>query len=319
MFQPGQYTIIISNENYFTEQLFFTYSNQQEINQDIYMTLINDTNAGLVQIQVVDGLGQGISGAIVQALQWDSSVSSFIRVSEGLTGLDGKASLNVILEDKIYIFRTTVNNETVDSPQYRLLLSDNNKLITLVITAGVGERTFTLSNFNSNTYQVSYINNISTLRVDWVNTDGIEETVCFGVYRYKGVQSSFIERFCQTGVSEQFIQAFNIDSNYNIRIVSELHRGDSIIPLKTFNYPKDRSFSNIIEGLSLSMFVIPLLFFGVIAVSILTQNINIGAILLIIVAGISLSIVPSLITGGIVAFLFIVSGLIMWATIGGRR
>jgi hypothetical protein len=120
-------------------------------------------------------------------------------------------------------------------------------------------------------------------------------------------------------VSEQFIQAFNIDSNYNIRIVSELHRGESIIQLKTFNYPKDRSFSNIIEGLSLSMFVIPLLFFGVIAVSILTQNINIGAILLIIVAGISLSIVPSLITGGIVAFLFIVSGLIMWATIGGRR
>lgn len=320
LFKANSYQVVASNVNYFTEDLFFTFTNEEVLTLNIYMTEVTTTNAGVVFISVLDGLGQPIPAVTVQALQWDSTQSAYIRVSEGLTGLDGRSTLNVILEDKIYKFKAFKDDKEVLSPQYRLLVTDNQKLITLTLEDDAGRREYLLSNFNFDAKQISYVNNVSTLQVDWTQTAGIEQEICLVAYRYRLNSEVKLQEYCKTGASTQLIESFFINSSQNIIIKVELVQEDnSRFILKTFRFPASASLPNLTMSLGLGMFIIPLLFLGSIALGITIQNVQVGAMLVVLSAAVSMYIVPTLITGGIVTFLSFVSMLIIWAVTGGRK
>lgn len=315
----GEVRITVSNNDYFTEDIFFNFNNEELIEQTIYLTNINESNAGVVIIEVLDNLGQPRSGILVQALQWNPSLSTFVKVSEGQTGLDGKSTLNVILEDKIYVFKAIDGDVTETSPQYRLLSTDNGKTISLTIGDAVGERSYLFQNLNYNIRELSYVNNISTLRFDWEDINGLSTTVCFATYRYRGLSETFLNRNCTTGSSGSHLQAFNLNTSNNILIKGQVKLGDSYYTLKTFDYPSQFSLPSLVISLNFTMFVIPILFLVALALGIYLTSVHLGVIFSILAAGFSIYLVPSLLTGGIVAFLMGVNSLILWAVVGGRR
>lgn len=315
----GEYRIVVSSGSYYSEDVFFNFTNQEVIDVTLYVTHINETNAGTVVISTVDGLGQAIAGSIVQALQWDGSTSSFIRVSEGQTGLDGKVTLNIILEDKIYVFRATKTGITEDSPEYRLLTTDNGKTITITLSSEIGERTYLFRSLLYTITEDSYVGNTSTISFDWTDLTGTSQTVCLNAYRYIGLSETRLSTSCTSGASGTYTQAFVLNTTQNIKIKGEVKIGDGYHTLKTFDYPAESSLPNLISFLKFEFVVIPLLFFLAIAIGIKAEAIQISFILLMVASGWSLYLVPSMITGGIVMFLNFMAALMIWGAIGGRR
>lgn len=311
-FESGEYRLLVSSSDYFAEDVFFNFTNEEVIDVVFYMNSVNESNAGIIVVSVVDGLGQALPGAIVQALQWDGSSSQFIRVSEGQTGLDGRISLNVILEDKIYLFRATNLGNTADSPEYRFLITENGKVITIPLGSTIGERTYLFRNLITTITELSYIGNVSTIEFEWVDQNGISQEVCLNVYRYIGLSETMISENCTTGVSGTYTQAFFINTSHNINIKGEVKIGNSFHTMKTFNYPSENSFPSIISFLGFEFVIIPLLFLLAIAIAIMMENIALGAFLLFLASGFSLYLVPTLINAGIVTFLYAFSMLIIW-------
>jgi len=319
LFVAGDYRLITSSGDYYTEDTFFTFTNEEILALDIYVTNISEPNAGLVTIAVVDGLGQSIPSAIVQALQWDGDTSQFILVSSGQTGLDGKATMNIILEDKVYIFRATSNGLTADSPETRLTIAENGKTITIPLASTIGERDYLFRSLIMDIQEISYVDNISTIQFDWVDQNGISQTICLNTYRTIGLTEKRLSTSCTSGVSGSYLQAFNINTSLNINIKAEVKVGDTYYPQKSFNYASDSSLPSIISYLKFEFVVIPMLFLMSIALAIKLQHLPLGFFMLAISSGVSLYLVPSLITGGIVVFLDFVAILMIWGAVGGKK
>ena len=317
--QPGEYRAIASNVDYFAEDIFFNFDNQEIINLTLYVTEKNLTNAGIINLGTVDQLGNPVSNILVQALQWDAGSSQFIRVSEGRTGLDGRVPLNVILEDKVYIFRALLNGQQIDSPEYRLLASDNNKNIFLTVASAGTVRDYLFQALSYNISLLSYENNLAEFRLAWTDLNGLEQTLCFNEYRFVGVQETRVNVNCETGVSNTFLQNYLINSSYNIRIKAEVKVGDTYYTLRTFNFPGTTSLPKMIDFLELQWVIIPLLMMIAIALAIKIETLWLGGALIIGAAGLSIFAVPTLINSGIVAFIMFLGLLITWIVSGGRR
>ena len=86
-----------------------------------------DPNAGTVFIKPVDNFGAGITGAIVKALQWDSSASAYVEVSQAQTGSDGLGTLNIILNTKNYIFTAEDGGLTANTTSEIIDNTENGK------------------------------------------------------------------------------------------------------------------------------------------------------------------------------------------------
>jgi hypothetical protein len=319
LMQPGQYRILVSSDNYTTEEIIFDFNAQQILNVTAYMLNSTASNAGFVTIKAVDGLGNPIPSTIVEALQWNSGTSSFVKVSGAITGLDGKANLNIILNDKVYIFRAVRLGISAETPELRITTAENGKEIAITLGSSQTEKTYLFQNLEFNVTQVSFINNISTIRFYWLNTDSQKVNACINVYRYVGISETRLSESCENEITGIMLESFFINSSHNIRIKAEIKVDNAFYTLKSFDYPAENSLPKIISLLGFEFVIIPFLFLLSIALAIKMESLHIGGFFLFLASGLSLILVPTLITGGIVIFLNFVSGVIIWGAIGGRK
>jgi len=152
---------LLSSANYFTESVFFTYSNQEDLEKDIYLLKTNDSNAGTITIQVKDQLSNFIEGAVVNALEWRSDLSSFISVAECTTNVGGSCSLNIELNIKSYKF--SANKGGVSKTTNSQIITTTGTTQTIILEDIILIETPVLENLISN-FSESISNNISTTR-----------------------------------------------------------------------------------------------------------------------------------------------------------
>ena len=313
-FLNEEYQVTITSENYITETLIFNFNNQEELEIDAYFIEKNSTDVGTVFVKVVDLGSKPVKGAKVVAQQWDSATSSFITVTQALTGEDGLANMNVILNDENYKFLATYLTSSGESGIEIIESSENGKTIIVVLDSNVAVQNYLFQNLDYTiTESYNEETNISTITFQWNNLDGINQEVCINRYRTISNSETLQAEQCTTGSSGELIQAYYINSSNKVTIKGEVKVNGAFYTLKTFSYYPQGSVSNILLDLNLAPFIIPILFLIAIAIGLLMENIYIGSFLLTVASGFSLLLVPTLINGGIVAFFFFVGWMVISA------
>jgi len=323
LFQNEQYTLIVSANNYETEQAIFNFNNQENITLNIYISLTNATNLGYVRVKAINLIGQVISGAVVQALQWDSSSSSYIKVSETQTSEDGIGILNVILNDKYYIFRayTTLSNAVNSTPQV-IATVENGKTIELTLQdtsteiKGLlqGVITTITENYDENTLQ-------SNITFVWINTYGGALTPCINVYRINGINDRTIaSSSCATPASSgTLLKSYTINSSYDYVIVGEyLLSNGNYLEMKSFIHYGELHISNLITNFGLQYYILILIFILAVYI-ILEKSILIGTIILSGISGLSIFIIPTILSKSILAFVMFICIAIVITIIRGDK
>lgn len=316
---PGSYQLVISTPaNYTTESIFFTFNNREELDLSIYTQDTTQDNYGVVEVKVVDKFGKAIQGSIAQALQWDSNTSSFIKVSEGLTAEDGKTILNIILDTKLYIFQASFGGLSKNTSQQFIPTLLNGKEIVISLDEGATIATGLFENieyiitesFDNNTYT-------SNISFSWNNKEGTDVTGCIKYFR---VQTSgtktLLSEDCSTGSVVTDLQVSKLlNSSYYIFAEVGFEQGSSFYVLQTFKYNPLFDISNILKQTNLALYILPLLY--LLSVFIGMLNPFTGGAGLIIVNLLGLYLVPQYLNGTVVAFMYFIGGLIMYA--GGKR
>ena len=320
LFQEEEYQLVVTNDaNYTTESVFFTFTNKESLDVTVHVQDSTLDNYGVVDVKVVDKFGKAIQGAIVQALQWDTNTSSFIRVSEGLTAEDGKSLLNVILDTKLYIFNAQFGDLTANTSQQFIPTLLNGKEIVIPLDTGPTTETglfenvlFTITeNFDNNTY-------VSNISFSWNNRDGTDITGCIKYFR---VQTSgtrtLLSEDCSTGsvVTDLSVSKMLNSSYYIFAEVGFDQGAGGFYVLQTYKYTPLFDVSNILKQTNLALYILPLLY--LLAVFIGMLNPFVGGIGLIVVNIFALILTPQYVNGVTMGFMYFIGGLIMYA--GGKR
>lgn len=297
----GDYDLFMTSDNFTTEEIEFTFTDEEQLNLTIYTSLKNASSTGYVVIEVIDVDGQPISSATVSARQWNTATSSYISVSHGTTINDGTASLNIILDTKQYVFRATKGNSQIDSVQQVISTANNGKTITLTLAAGTGNLPsyiFNGINYNS-THVFNATTNISTVTFDWYNTNGWDVTACVNAYRLQHGNEILLTGSlnCTTSDSGTIIRNFAINTTYDTYILkTEFQQNGELYPVKVFYVYSDSSIFKQLANYQLHYFVLIFLHITSVMVGLTIRNIYIGSIGMIISSLIALAIAPTLIT-----------------------
>jgi hypothetical protein len=323
LFQNEQYTLIVSSEDYSTETAFFDFNNQENKTITIYMINKTQTNLGFVRINVLNTFGQAISGAIVQALQWDSTTSSYIKVSESKTSEDGVGLLNIILDDKYYIFSAyTTTENSINSTDQIIATAQNGKNIFLTLQDATTQERGLIQGLTTNiTESFNNATNISTVAFEWINIYGGNIESCINAYRLgvTGEKSLLSENCGAPSSSGTLIKSFYINSTYDVLISAEVRLEDGgYLTIKSFLHYSSLSLPTLITEYGLQYFILMIVF--IIGIFIIVEHsVQVGTIILMISSGLSMFLIPTILSKSVMAFImFICLAIIIGSTRGDK-
>jgi len=314
LFQSEQYQVIISGSGYETEEVYFNFDNQENLTVIAYMINSTEPRLGFVVASVTGSNSEPLSGVTVQARQWDSSSSSYLVVSQGVTSSDGTAPLNVILNDKAYIFRAINGVDTISSPSETITTSENGKTIPLPFQDIDSVFTWDLGEYQGTASQsINTTTNISTITFDYSHSDGIAVTACINLYKVVDNIERLNTVSCNTSVGGTFIKSYFINSSQFNNIKAEFLINGDYDSVATFKHTPTTSIQNILISTGLHAFVLLLL----IAVSIwigfeLLDNIYISLVLIIVSVFVSSSLIPTIIPNTIATVFGVMASLTIW-------
>ena len=132
-------------------------------------------------------------------------------------------------------------------------------------------------------------------------------------YSYRALRGSEtrLTTNCTSGSSGVYQLAFNINNSYTTILKGEIYANSAYYTMGSFSHEPTTSVNNLFLALGLSIFIVPLLFLGGIALAMMIENTVIGTFILMLSAGLSLFIAPDILNKSIVAFLFFMG----WLTI----
>lgn len=284
----SNYRLIVSNANYTTESLFFDFNNTEDLAVTAYPLLRNDTRYGIIIGDVKGTSDQPLSGVIVDALQWDASTSSYIKVSSDKTGGDGKANLNIILDDKLYIFKATQGTLTSQSPEEEISSAENGKEIPLIL----GAQSVTLDYIfkdviASSNESFDNTTNQSTISFRWSNLAGTDVQGCINIYKIIGSQESLITQDCVTSSSTEMQRNYFVNSSLDVVIKTEFLKDGVYYVESRYYHPSSLGIGYIFDEYNLmGSFALFLSILAVI-VGFAIGNIYISGIAIIIISFIS--------------------------------
>lgn len=312
LFANTNYELVVTNSIYQTETVSFNFDNQEITTINVYMIEANNSNLGFVNVEVLDSFSQPLSDIRVSALQWNSASSSFVSTSEATTGNNGIGSVNVILEDKVYKFRATRGSNIVDSIGEIISLSENGKTVSLVLSSIATEQTYLFDNVATNLVQ-TYDNttNISTVTFSWADNNGNLLNGCIHAFRVVGsnlIKLTNDEDNCFEASSTSYVKAFFINSSYNIVLKGQFKVNDYYFDIGSFTFFGTGSAAQILEDNNLNYFLLTILNIISISAGFYMKNIYVGMAGLMISSMVGLILVPTFLTGGIVAFFLFVGG-----------
>lgn len=314
LFIEELYTLIVTDSVYLPESVFFTFTNTEILNLDVYLTLENTSNAGILSVKVLDNNGDTVEDAIVIAKQWFSETSSFEATSQAQTGINGKAQLNILLNEKVYKISTFANGEFIETSKHTYTFTDLEDELVLTLTPSIlTSKKFSLDNIiASATESYNNVTNVSTISFTWQDTNNEGATGCINTYRSIAGHQSLINSDCLTAASTTFIQAYNINTTQDIILKAEMLVDGQYYTINGFIHNSDNNPATILGKLGFDIMMIPIMFILAIVIAFATKNIYIGVILMVLSAGLSLVLAPTILTGGVVAFCFAIGGLMLF-------
>jgi len=314
LLSSGEYRVVITSENYSTESIFFTYDSQENLDLTAYMIKKNNTLNGFVTIEVLNEGGEGVEGALIEARQWDVLQSDYITTAFSSTGTDGKGNLNIVLDDKLYKFRATKDDFTVETvTSTQITTAENGKTITLTINFGtVRESEYFLDYIIANaTESVNNLTNVSTINFDWYSTGG-DVTGCINIYRIIKGKEQLITQNCTIGSSVEMITSYYFNSTFDNVIKAEFLIDGIYYPIEEFVHLGNENIIIILKDYDLNYFLLTIVFIIGISLGIWRRNIFVIGGTIGFTGLIGIILAPTIITKGIAIFIFFIAILLLW-------
>jgi len=274
------YILLASSEKYYSERIYFDFTNQNQLIVNMYLMKINSSNIGVHNVKVEDKFGLLIPKAFVQLQEWDSTKNAYITVSQLQTDNLGQAVFQIELNKKVYKFIVTKNNLIADTNPTFLQIDGQTTVVTLadIITkeyiniAGVTGILTTIV-YNSTHHYAKLVAS---------NTAQTVTTFCLNVFDVKGSSDLSLIKNCNissgiTLTTSPFLTLKPTDT----KITATVENSNRVYLLKTIILKGTDSLENALSKYGFSPLIPIILLIGSLALGFTMGNIYIGSLLVI--------------------------------------
>ncbi len=312
-FLSEDYKITVEHADYFTESVFFTYNNQETLNVNVYMLDTNSTDAGFITVEVFSDLQQFVDGAIVKALEWIPSTSSFETRAQGITNTNGQAILNIEIGTKTYKFSADdgINFKIVNEPNGNIV-QVNADTIPIQFDA-VGEAVGSITDgLFTNVVLTNISENVSIVSFAFSDSNGLVTEGCLNFYKVRGNIRLLLNQTCISSSTGEIIEQFFINNTFNLEVEALVVLSDQTRSIQTFPFPSINSISKSLAEYGFDVLVPLIMMLVGLGLGFVITNVYIAIIVMNGLLWLSILIVPNVITSGTVLFLSILGSLVMW-------
>jgi len=285
---PGEYTIQATADGYGTTEKTFTFTNQEELNINLYMLNSSSVNAGTHFVEIVNQNYQKKKGVTVSLYEYNPSLLDYIKIDGKLSNNNGEVAFLIELNVKRYIITaeytedgTTYTDSTI--PEGTIFSVDND--VTYLQLKAAEDNYFSISDHLRYTISETFVNNQSSINIYFKRTDGLTTTVCIDYYLIDGTSETRLTNdltACTTSTSafQNFPVTYllNRSNNYEAR-VTETYAGKTTL-LKSFYYPSEQSIQEILEEYNYTGIVLFFLTIGLIAGGLALNKVGVICVLM---------------------------------------
>lgn len=306
---PGDYQIIATTANYGTETVYFTYTNQQNLSVKIYMLNSSASNLGTLNVRVKDSLSFLVESAILNLLEWKPDQSSYLSVGQCQTSSNGICTLNIELNDKLYKVQAT--KDTVTKTTNAQIITATGETITITLEDVVLTETPDLANVLSNMSE-TIVGNLSTTRLEWIDTDGVVGQACITTYKNTGFNQVLLAQNCTSASTGILFVTNEINNTFGIIIKGTIDYSGTTYFIDQFSHDSLESIAVSFQNNGLDIFIPTIFLMMALAAGIFWGNIYISLSLAIILEWIATILAPGVMSTSIAIIVTIISVLIFW-------
>jgi hypothetical protein len=152
------------------------------------------------------------------------------------------------------------------------------------------------------------VTNISSINLSWSNEYGGALTACLTSYRINKLgEKTELQSYCSAPSSSGLLEKqFAINSEYDIQIIATLGLDNGVtIELQTFTYYSSLNLNVLLLDYGLQYFILIIIFILAVVIM-LESSMVIGATSLMVMTGVSLWLIPTIMSTTIVMFIFVI-------------
>lgn len=175
---PTQYTFRFSADNYSENFYFFELENRTTSNITLYM--IREDQGTEITVTVYDNTNTLIPGTYIKYLRYYLTSNSYETVGMAETDSSGQAKLNLQLNSEFYRFQLNNPFDTIRLTSNPSYVFETNLNFQINLNQDIGQY---FHNFKDIYYNLTYNNDTSNFRFEWIDTDGLAQEVTVEVYQ----------------------------------------------------------------------------------------------------------------------------------------
>lgn len=293
----GDYLIYASAEGYKTSIRSLTFTNQEEFTLNFYLLNLTDPNAGTLFVSTKDSFFRDITGAKVDLLEYVPASLSYVSVDSCVSNVNAQCSFGVELNTKVYYIRATSIIDGVvfvaETSQNGEIFTVDNDIRNLIFFT---RSTFSISTSTNLIYRPTetFVNNISSISVDFFTSDGTAKEVCVEYFIKNGSDWTSVTGDTYCLFSSNALQNIDVDvtlnrsNTYQARIYVK-ESFDNI--LKTYDYPDVSSTGSVFNN-DFKAIIVMILWICALAFSMHQKNITLFFFLACILSWAEITLFP---------------------------
>lgn len=230
------YQVIVSNPNYEAVNTLFSYTNQEVLEFNLYMTPTNLSDVADLIIEVQDKEGNVQKGITTQQYIWDTTLLESVLVNQKVTDTGGQTSYKVILDTRRYDF-CAIYQGTQFCETDQVININTAKVVVQIDTSILEESSAT------NIYDVDFpysltnttiSENVSRVQFSYVNDQQDVDLYIIEIYESVNGSESKIYNDNSTSHSGLLKTDLNIGSGNLFKIVAKIELDGQIRILDSF-------------------------------------------------------------------------------------
>ena len=289
----GEKTVFARTSGYYSEQLNFDFTGQANVTINFYMLNLTGSNSGFVfTTTIFDNRLQ--QDARVSMYEYFPSISAYVKVSECNSNVNGECAFTIELNTGLYYFTAT---KTIDGVEYstqtnpEIIITDEETRTLVLSRADLFETSPT--NSLQTTISETYLNNISTIFVDFQTTGNFVTTVCVEYFRDDILNWTSVYSQCVNASASYVATPILLNRTFGYKAtVYQYHAGDSFL-IKQYNYPSQSSFDQLFTGRGFAPPVFVWIWGALLVIALLIHSVEFFCIGGIILSWITFSNMPS--------------------------
>jgi len=297
----GTKTVFARSDGYFSEQLSFDYTGQDNLTIDFYMLNLTAENTGFVFTTIVydNRLQQDAS---VSMYEYFSDLSSYIKVAECKSNVNGECTFAIELNKGLYYFTASklIDSTTYSTETNPEIILTNQETRTLVLTRS-NLFSQSITSKLSIDYSETYVNNVSTIFMDFQTTDNTVTEVCVDYLKKENLNYTSVYLQCVNASASYSATPILLDRSFDyVAQIYQLENGNKYL-ITSYNYPSQSSFESIFSNRGFSQPIYVWFWIALLVISFLLKSVEVFSIGGIVLSWVQFFHMPSIALGSISA------------------